>query len=1177
MYTGSLSPSVCGERVDFVMNLGRRLWRLALSDTTNQPRKGGKNPNFRIVKRDILFNNIACPKGISPEYFIEALARKGYCQLTSSGNEIRIASRAVNFYHLANVLTSCDCAESDIRYFIRRNIRRTYSCEVGPDIVRAFSLLADTLNRAANEYYGKESGRGRVRWHHETLHALLHNALGLLKGTLPSDDDRVDANGNVGAFIETCQLVGYLKPHNKPKHVVLRTASVDAEYLLARLFGLPTEIRGLDDLFGGGGLMLSEDLPGKHSVNGRSILLQGRYGTGKSALCLQLSWEVARKGGVAWVMPIEQTPEDCIRVLHTLGDNTTVPGVNIVTQPSDMTANWKEGALIILPTLKESYDDFLTILEHSSKTMAHYPLRLLVIDPINSIHKFSKSGLTERRSQTFETLDKLKSHGTNLLIVSEEHSSDAEATDFGFGTYLCDTAIRLSVQSRHDYAQRYFEITKSRFQREHRGEHPFAIIPGKGVHIATSSASIASRVQRRTWTASREAIDFGPPVFDNFPNLGLKSGDLIVLHGVVGTYKTELCAYFALGCDIPLSRKKKVRYSTLARKYRSLVVTSRERRSRIEAYVDKYDKYYSPGRKERCYKQPSQIKYCVLPSGYIQPGYLLGAIEEQFSQADADNAWIDRIVIHNVSDWESYPFVAEDVTFPDTLVSFLRAYCVTSLLACGDRSSTSPSKLLDAISASADCIMRFDRPNLVGSNEVVFRILKSPKAQKGAESFTIRRSNTKLSVYPTLPTRKMDVWRTQAPMSIRFSLKTETTAQRAYNQRVLAVAQAFLGKGVFVSSSGIREGLITRLTTIRREIDELQLVELEESYLPLLRQESRDLTLTPLQLPLPKSASFLPWLSASSGLHSDRWLAFPYYENITLLLYRDFSLAAAPPSSWEQLADLCRDWEKDNKSKSSIFFDFARKSPDDYCSLFFEILFSLTKFPTTKAQCGLASILRTPEAVGAALILRDLCRRAYLLRSSSDSCNSDQQDGPIVAHHWYSTLSDAVSKNVERQSHVGVAIAPPGGLAVGNATYLGLPAYSAAPGLGVEIITSLVTYEAGVERMILGVGLPTRREFYELKDDRGKDMRFPVSPALSLELPILRELLRSAFRLSRLGCYRRTRKTLAFALECILKAQSSIEGDLTSYVSAVLATVSSSIEVPHGFDETCLGCHTRLH
>jgi hypothetical protein len=130
-------------------------------------------------------------------------------------------------------------------------------------------------------------------------------------------------------FFECCRAVDYVRASNWGQTILVRAATVDAEFLLSHAFGLRTSIQGFDTLFGGGGLMLAEapadDV--EHRITGRTVLTTGRFGTGKSLLALQVALEVARKGGVAWFMPMEQTAEECLYALESvnlLPDDRTV-------------------------------------------------------------------------------------------------------------------------------------------------------------------------------------------------------------------------------------------------------------------------------------------------------------------------------------------------------------------------------------------------------------------------------------------------------------------------------------------------------------------------------------------------------------------------------------------------------------------------------------------------------------------------------------------------------------------------------------------------------------------------------------------------------------------------------------------------------------------------------------
>src|SRR4051812_10654603 len=156
-------------------------------------------------------------------------------------------------------------------------------------------------------------------WSGQHLHALaaaanrlaaearVHTTAGIrvnyLRGFLPRLREaakELSADGDaqeraVQFFVECCLTVGYLQAHHEWGEVVLRTDRLDVAFLLSHVFGLPTEIPGFDDLFGGGGLMLAEGRTNDLDVepSGRAILTVGEYGTGKSLLAIEVAVEVA--------------------------------------------------------------------------------------------------------------------------------------------------------------------------------------------------------------------------------------------------------------------------------------------------------------------------------------------------------------------------------------------------------------------------------------------------------------------------------------------------------------------------------------------------------------------------------------------------------------------------------------------------------------------------------------------------------------------------------------------------------------------------------------------------------------------------------------------------------------------------------------------------------------------
>jgi hypothetical protein len=112
----------------------------------------------------------------------------------------------------------------------------------------------------------------------------------------------------------------------------------------------------------------------------------------------------------------------------------------------------------------------------------------------------------------------------------------------------------------------------------------------------------------------------------------------------------------------------------------------------------------------------------------------------------------------------------------------------------------------------------------------------------------------------------------------------------------------------------------------------------------------------------------------------------------------------------------------------------------------------------------------------------------------------------------------------------------PNGITVAGEWHLGIPAYSAAPDVGLDIIRLLTTKDAELNRLRLGVGLPTGRTFYS-----GRDLpvrkKAEISPYFSIgsDLPELEALINNAFRRSDFHCYRKISRMLSLYLRKVIE------------------------------------------
>ena len=654
----------------------------------------------------------------------------------------------------------------DLKYLVRKAIREHYQCSMTSETVQGFHLLAEVTNGLLASIRGEQRRSDILRhvlrneslprhsrqWAYATeLRPILLRCLEVSgNGNHPTPE----ARGQVlDLYIEVCRMVGFLRATFGRGYVELRTSQIDAEYLLANLFGLPTSIRGLDELFGGGGVMLWEDSSKSHlERRGRLLLIRGNYGSGKTLLSLQLAVEVARKGGIAWVMLLEQEPGDCRYILETVRTGDFRHSYTIIDDVRELpdhldSQEEDQGLVILLGSRNRSFEELLEIVRENHDLMEPgYALRLLVVDPLTSELGEQTGAETggdgyprnlQRRAHAVEVFQKLKDNGTNVLLVSEEDRERSQGEvdisvslagrGLSFADKIADTVVHLFSRKRHGYLQRYIELTKSRFQREQRGEHPFSIVPGRGFHILPSSASVNARMRGRGSAPERRFIRFGLPGLDEIiGDTGLMVGDTILLDGPTGSFKAPLGIVFLLGSDYHDVRSH-------APEAFSLLISARDDRAILqrrleEAYVRKHAADNLGAKRSR--KGPRHIRICELPRGYVHPGYVFQALGDEFKRAREDGQRIDRVMIDTVSHWElSAPFIREDITFADTLVAFLRRNRVTSLFCCELGETHGPWMLQRCFEENADCRVQFTQSPIgvgsTGGTEVFLSVVRS--------------------------------------------------------------------------------------------------------------------------------------------------------------------------------------------------------------------------------------------------------------------------------------------------------------------------------------------------------------------------------------------------------------------------------------------------------------------
>ena len=934
------------------------------------------------------------------------------------------------------------------------------------------------------------------------------------------------------------------------------------------MFGTPTGIVGFDELFGGGGLMLVDDiepdLPAQ--IRGRSVLVHGRYATGKSLLALEMAVAVATKGGIAWVMPLEQSAEECLYALRSMCRLPNDGSVVVASDPMSArdylsSREMDRGAIIFLRTIKESFDHFVDTFEANVAAMHLYPMRFIVVDPVTALQR--NDTLHANRAAMLRLFEQAKNAGTNVCLIAEEGSEFGE--DSVFEQNISDTVIHLSLKERYGDVQRYLEITKSRLQREQRGKHPYRILPGTGIEVYPSAAAVADRIASRRLRQPDAPIEFGFAALDEVLGRGsICAGDIIVIDGAAGTLKSQLGLMFVLSASTRLRGDREELLSKTA-PTRNLIVAARDDETSVEALLRQAP--FSAA--AAAFRSGGHLKVRSLRSGFVQPGYILQRVERELLDARLAGDRLDRVMIDDVGHWEmSCPYVREDETFGDTLIDLLRRYRVTSVLSCSTAAVPRGGSLQQAILDGADCVIKLERIQFRGADRIILRILKTRGMQHKRETFEVAITKYALELRPTSSLLRVRDDGTVDQVPITLMLHAESIMQEAYNQDVLSTVRTVLSRQASLQpprKTYIDDALA--LTSLSSS-DEMQLIQLDEFKAPrsgVADHGLRRFAMTELEEF--RNGDYPGRFHVEDG--DGQFAALPLYANVGMFAYRGDLVRPEALLSWEALSAECQAWEAENAEVPGVFFDFPG-GQENYNCLFLEILLTLASPPSEVRGCRLREWLAGSVCVQAAELVRKLCRRSHLARAARlDSQSSLPQRlnaMALVWRTWYSTLNQLMAELPWlNRSAIGVTQLPQG-VSIAGEWYLAAPAHSAAPDVALNLMKLLTSRDAELERMKRGVGLPTRLSFYRSKQAHLKSY---VSPFFAMNIDVIGQILENAFPRSCLGCYGQAAGVLSSHLQAIIELSDEAAAD--GGIELILERLGEEI----GFVLNNIGCRER--
>jgi circadian clock protein KaiC len=282
---------------------------------------------------------------------------------------------------------------------------------------------------------------------------------------------------------------------------------------------LPTGVPGLDIITYGG-------IP-----QGRTTLITGKSGAGKSILSLQIACNLARMGIKTLVLSIEETAEDLVSTAETLG--------------FDLAGLVKEGRVVLTdlsrpmdgPTHVSGDFDVEGVVLLVSDAVKKSGAAAVVLDSATALFS-PRPSEAHMRSQFFRLVSSFRQLGLTTLLTAEAPADYGQLTTLGVEDFVCDTVLVLRNLVDGDRRRRTIEVHKYRRSAHYKGEYPCTMTL-QGLTVFPLDARQAEELSEDTRFPS------GVRGLDEMTHGGWLRDSIVLVRGPSGSGKTTLAGMYA--------------------------------------------------------------------------------------------------------------------------------------------------------------------------------------------------------------------------------------------------------------------------------------------------------------------------------------------------------------------------------------------------------------------------------------------------------------------------------------------------------------------------------------------------------------------------------------------------------------------------------------------------------
>lgn len=267
---------------------------------------------------------------------------------------------------------------------------------------------------------------------------------------------------------------------------------------------------------------------------GRTTLVSGNAGCGKTVFAAQFLAEGIRLGQPGVFVTFEESPADIRRNMANFGWD--IPTWEAEQRWSFVDASPDPGNQDIVAG-DYQLDALLARIEHAVKRSG---ARRLALDSLGAIFaRFAETGIVRR--EMFRIVASLKALGVTSIITAERTAEYGEVARYGVEEFVVDNVIILRNAIEAEKRRRMLEVLKFRGTTHRKGEVPFTIRPEQGIVIIPLSAIALEH------ESTNKRVTSGNATLDEMCGGGFFRDSIVLVSGATGSGKTLIASSFLAG------------------------------------------------------------------------------------------------------------------------------------------------------------------------------------------------------------------------------------------------------------------------------------------------------------------------------------------------------------------------------------------------------------------------------------------------------------------------------------------------------------------------------------------------------------------------------------------------------------------------------------------------------